>query len=65
MNELATELPKDALDAYAQRDEERARAVWRRDVDLDELEDFVFRDVLTHMMEDPRTSPSPPISSSP
>jgi phosphate transport system protein len=56
MNELATELLKDALDAYAQRDEERARAVWHRDVDLDELEDSVFRDVLTHMMEDPRNS---------
>ncbi len=54
MNEVATELLKDVLDAYAQRDEERAREVWERDVDLDELEDFVFRDVLTHMMEDPR-----------
>jgi phosphate transport system protein len=54
MNEVANELLKDVLDAYAQRDEERARAVWQRDVDLDELEDSVFRDVLTHMMEDPR-----------
>jgi phosphate transport system protein len=54
MNDVATELLKDALDAYAQRDEERAREVWVRDVDLDELEDSVFRDVLTHMMEDPR-----------
>ena len=54
MNEVATELLKDVLDAYAQRDEERAREVWQRDVDLDELEDSVFRDVLTHMMEDPR-----------
>jgi phosphate transport system protein len=54
MNDVATELLKDALDAYVQRDEERAREVWVRDVDLDELEDSVFRDVLTHMMEDPR-----------
>jgi phosphate transport system protein len=54
MNDVATELLKDALDAYAQRDEERAREVWVRDVDLDEPEDSVFRDVLTHMMEDPR-----------
>ncbi|HME86663.1 MAG TPA: phosphate signaling complex protein PhoU [Roseiarcus sp.] len=54
MNAVATELLKDVLDAYAQRDEERAREVWQRDVDLDELEDSVFRDVLTHMMEDPR-----------
>jgi phosphate transport system protein len=54
MNEVATELMKDVLDAYAQRDVERARAVWERDVELDALEDSVFRDLLTHMMEDPR-----------
>ena len=54
MNEVATELLKDVLDAYAQRDEERAREVWARDVDLDALDDSVFRDLLTHMMEDPR-----------
>ena len=40
MNEVATELLKDVLDAYAQRDVERARAVWERDVELDALEDF-------------------------
>jgi phosphate transport system protein len=54
MNEVATELMKDVLDAYAQRDAARAREVWERDVDLDALEDSVFRDLLTHMMEDPR-----------
>ena len=54
MNEVATELLKDVLDAYAQRDADRAREVWERDVDLDALEDSVFRDLLTHMMEDPR-----------
>ena len=54
MNEVATELLKDVLDAYAQRDADRAREVWERDVDLDALEDSVFRDLLTFMMEDPR-----------
>jgi phosphate transport system protein len=54
MNDVATELMKDVLDAYAQRDVERAREVWERDADLDALEDSVFRDLLTHMMEDPR-----------
>ena len=54
MNDFATELMKDVLDAYAQRDVERALDVWERDVDLDALEDLVFRDLLTHMMEDPR-----------
>ena len=54
MNEVANELLKDVLDAYAQRDAERAREVWERDIDLDALEDSVFRDLLTYMMEDPR-----------
>ena len=54
MNEVATELMKDVLDAYAQRDVEQARDVWNRDADLDALEDSVDRDLLTHMMEDPR-----------
>jgi phosphate transport system protein len=54
MNEVATELMKDVLDAYAQRDVERAQEVWRRDAELDALEESVFRDLLTHMMEDPR-----------
>jgi len=54
MNDVATELMKDVLDAYAQRDTERAQAVWERDAELDSLEDSVFRDLLTHMMEDPR-----------
>jgi len=42
------------LDAYAERDAEGARAVWIHDADLDALEDSVFRDLLTFMMEDPR-----------
>jgi len=54
MNDVATELLKDVLDAYAQRDNDRALAVWERDAELDALEDSVFRDLLTHMMEDPR-----------
>jgi phosphate transport system protein len=39
MNEVATELLKEVLDAYAQRDEERAREVWERDVDLETFPD--------------------------
>lgn len=54
MNELAATQLKDVLDAYAQRDPERAQAVWARDGELDALEDSVFRDLLTFMMEDPR-----------
>jgi phosphate transport system protein len=54
MAEVAALQLKDVLDAYAQRDVERARAVWINDSDLDALEDSVFRDLLTFMMEDPR-----------
>jgi phosphate transport system protein len=54
MHEVAAMQLKDALDAYALRDTERARAVWQNDSDLDALEDSVFRDLLTFMMEDPR-----------
>ncbi len=54
MHDVAALQLKDALDAYSQRDVERARAVWSNDVELDALEDSVFRDLLTFMMEDPR-----------
>lgn len=54
MHEIAATQLKDALDAYALRDIERAQVVWENDADLDALEDSVFRDLLTFMMEDPR-----------
>ena len=54
MNETAALALKDVLDAYAHRDIEQARSVWMRDAELDALEDSVFRDLLTFMMEDPR-----------
>ncbi len=54
MNDAATELLKDALDAFAQRDTARALEVWAQDAQLDSLEDSIFRDLLTYMMEDPR-----------
>ncbi|MCW2318442.1 phosphate transport system protein [Rhodoblastus acidophilus] len=54
MHDLAVVQLNDVLDAYAQRDADRAKAVWLRDVELDALEDSVFRELLTHMMEDPR-----------
>jgi len=54
MGELAALQLKDVLDAYSQRDVERADSVWLRDKEIDALEDSVFRDLLTFMMEDPR-----------
>lgn len=44
-----------ALDAYVARDAEMARAVAARDDIIDELYQQVFRELLTFMLEDPRT----------
>ena len=54
MSDVAAMQLKNVLDAYAQRDVEKAREVWAKDVELDALEDSIFRDLLTSMMEDPR-----------
>ncbi|MDD9976745.1 MAG: phosphate signaling complex protein PhoU [Boseongicola sp.] len=45
---------KDALDAYNQRDAELAEQVILRDEDVDQMYTAMFRELLTHMMEDPR-----------
>ncbi len=54
MADIAALQLKEVLDAYAQRDVERALAVWSRDPELDALDDSIFREQLTFMMEDPR-----------
>lgn len=45
---------KDALDAYLRRDAELAAAVRLRDQEIDQIYSALFREILTHMMEDPR-----------
>jgi phosphate transport system protein len=45
---------KDALDAYIQRDAALADQVRRRDHDVDQMYNAIFRELLTHMLEDPR-----------
>ncbi|SFA98162.1 phosphate uptake regulator, PhoU [Poseidonocella pacifica] len=45
---------KDALDAYIHRDPQLAESVIDRDVDVDQMYNTLFRELLTHMMEDPR-----------
>lgn len=45
---------KDALDAFIQRDVELAAEVRQRDEDIDQIYNTLFREFLTHMMEDPR-----------
>src|SRR5262249_14167220 len=45
----------DVLDAYSSHDTAKARAVRLRDGQIDEMYNSLFRELLTYMMEDPRT----------
>jgi len=45
---------KDVLDAFANGDVEKARDVWERDEEIDQVYTGLFRELLTYMMEDPR-----------
>jgi phosphate transport system protein len=54
MAKAVEQLLKDALDAYIQRDPELAEDVRRRDREVDQMYNSLFRVFLTHMMEDPR-----------
>ena len=44
-----------ALESYERRDVSKALEVWRKDQDIDALNSSLFRTLLTHMMEDPRS----------
>lgn len=45
---------KEALDAYIARDITVAADIRERDRDIDQMYNSIFRELLTHMMEDPR-----------
>ncbi|HEX7111247.1 MAG TPA: phosphate signaling complex protein PhoU [Mizugakiibacter sp.] len=52
---LAAELVREVLAAYRDRDADRARTAWSRDAELDTMYTGLFRELLTYMMEDPRS----------
>ncbi len=54
LSRLAQAQLKDVLDAYSQSDAPAAVDVWTRDGQIDALENSLFRELLTYMMEDPR-----------
>lgn len=54
MGRMVEEIMKDVLDAFIERDVDKAIAAWERDEELDDLYTSLFREVLTYMMEDPR-----------
>ncbi|KAF0223726.1 MAG: phosphate transport system [Rhodospirillaceae bacterium] len=55
MGRLVAELLNEVLDAFLAHDAERALAVRSRDQEVDDLYSSLFREILTYMMEDPRT----------
>jgi phosphate transport system protein len=55
MAEIAQAMTRDSLDAFVKRDAELARGVLKRDDEVDQLKDQVFRELLTYMMADPGT----------
>jgi phosphate transport system protein len=54
MGWLAQQNIREVLTAYADRDAEKALSAWQADEELDETYSSLFRELLTHMMEDPR-----------
>jgi phosphate transport system protein len=57
MAEKAQRMVKESLDAFVARDTELARRVCAEDSEVDALKEQIFRELLTFMMEDPRTIP--------
>ena len=55
MARMVEAMLEDGLDAYIQRDIDKARDVRGRDIEVDEMYNTLFRALLTHMMEDPRS----------
>ena len=54
LSQLVLTQLKDVLDAYVERNADKALDVWRQDEDIDALYTSLFRELLTYMMEDPR-----------
>jgi phosphate transport system protein len=55
MSLLALSQFKQVLDAYIQKDVDAAMEVWKNDGSIDNLYNSMFRELLTYMMEDPRS----------
>src|SRR5947208_2616303 len=54
MTKLVLGQLKHVLDSYARRDVAQALEVWRGDEEIDAVNNSLFRELLTYMMEDPR-----------
>jgi phosphate transport system protein len=56
MGERLQAMLADVLDAYAKRDARKAMTVWHRDVEVDDIYDGVFRELLGELKADPRAT---------
>ncbi|TBN40473.1 phosphate signaling complex protein PhoU [Paracoccus subflavus] len=54
MSNVVGKMMQDALDSYIRRDAGLAQDVRQRDLEVDQMYNALFREFLTHMMEDPR-----------
>lgn len=54
MGRLTLQMIKNVLDAFTEGNPEKAKEVWLRDEEVDDLYNSLFRELLTYMMEDPR-----------
>ncbi|MFC3170020.1 MULTISPECIES: phosphate signaling complex protein PhoU [Paracoccus] len=54
MSHAVGRMVQDALDSYIRRDAGLAEDVRQRDLEVDQMYNALFREFLTHMMEDPR-----------
>lgn len=55
MAQLAQSMVKDSIDAFINKDDKLARNVCQRDDEVDDLNNQIFRELLTYMMQDPST----------
>jgi phosphate transport system protein len=55
MADAATAMVRDAIGAFVQADSSQARQVIARDDAVDGMHEQIFRELLTYMMEDPKT----------
>lgn len=55
MAEIAQQMVKDAIDAFVNKNDGLAKSVCERDDEVDDLNDQIFRELLTYMMQDPKT----------
>lgn len=53
MAELAQKMVKDSIDAFVNNNAQLAKGVCERDDEVDDINDQIFRELLTYMMQDP------------